>query len=231
MNTQAFESSDALPRNIDWKSHEIHMVRLLLASDHPNMCDELKRVFARTADIVVNGEAASGKETLQQLRKNPFDLLLLDMDMLDGGIDLIKSVKAYNPVLPIVILITREQVQMVIPALKAGASGLIVKGSDSDILLSAIHTVGIDEIMYVDPILTEQAARSPRISQPHTLLSIIEFTIFLLLGSGKSVNQIANGLSMSKKIASSYKMDIMKKMNFQNTEDIMSYAVQHRLAD
>ena len=61
MNTQTFATRDVSPCTIDGESHEIPMIRMLLASDQANMHKELKRIFVRTADIEVAGEAISGK--------------------------------------------------------------------------------------------------------------------------------------------------------------------------
>ncbi|MCX7184984.1 MAG: response regulator transcription factor [Nitrosospira sp.] len=231
MNIQTTHTNDASTSSIDLESHGIAMIRLLLAGDNAIIRVKLRKILAQASNITVTGEVANSTEVLSQLKKGTSDLLLLDMDMPDDvGISLIKTIKAYRPALPIIILVMQDQTQLVISALKAGASGFIAKGGDPKTLLSAIYTVGIGDI-YIDPGLSEQVAVLPRDNQTHTLLSVYELTVFLHLGIGKNADQIAEKLSMSTETVNNYKMRIMKKMNLQSSEDIIRYAMQHGLAD
>jgi len=215
----------------DVESHGIFKTRLLIVSDQINIREELKRVFAQSAHIEITAEATNGEEMLQQLKSDTFDLLLVDMDMSDGNsIGLIKSAKVYKPELPIVISIRHNQAQIAILALIAGASGFIAKNNAPEVLLAAIHAIAVGDI-YIDPILAEQMNISPQDQLLHTLLSIDEFTVFLHLGIGRSIEQIAEELPMSIETVNNHKMHIMKKMNLQDIEDMMRYAVQHGFAD
>ena len=210
------------------------MIRLLIADDHTIVREGLKRIFARTADIVVAAEAANAHEVLAQLQSDTFDLLLLDMSMPDvRGTDLLTSVKATVPTLPVVILTMHNEVQMAARALKAGASGYIVKDSDPETLLLAIRKVSSGG-RYIAPVLAEQMsfdASLPQSCLPHILLSPRELEVFYLLVSGDSVNEIAEKLSINNRTVSSHKMHLMEKMSLKNVVDLVRYALQHGLVN
>lgn len=209
------------------------MLRLLIAgaTAHEEIPEEIRNGLVRIATILVTREVVNAEEALQQLEKDTFDLLLLDMDISDGsGIDLIKSVKEYQPALPIIIFIKNDQAQIASRALAIGISGCVVKGSDLKISLAAIQAAVIGEV-YVDPVLTGKVTIQRRDDKLYTLLTVHEFTVFLLLGVGKSVDQITEELFISTEEISGYKMNIMKKMGLKNIEDLIRYAVQHGFTD
>jgi DNA-binding NarL/FixJ family response regulator len=206
------------------------MIRLLIADDHAIVRSGLKQIFALAPDLAVVGEAVNGAEVLDQLRRDAFDLLLLDLNM-DGisGADLIARVKAHWADLPILVLSMHNEPQVAARMLKAGASGYITKDCEPDILLAAIRKVAAHG-RYIAPDIAEKMVFDVTSSEQgpsHTLLSDRELEIFRLLILGRSVNEIATHLFISNKTVSTHKARLMEKMQIASMADLMRYAMDH----
>ena len=208
------------------------MIRLIIADDHAIVRGGLKQIFALAPDLEVVGEAVSGSEVLACLRQEPFDLLLLDLNMPGiSGADLIQRVKAHRADLPILVLSMHNEPQVAACALKAGANGYITKDCEPDILLTAIRKVAAGG-QYIAPELAEKMvfdATSTAQRPPHSLLSARELEVFRLLTTGRSVNDIATELAISNKTVSTHKVRLMEKMNLASMADLMRYAMEHKL--
>lgn len=206
------------------------MIRLVIADDHAIVRGGLKQIFALVPDFEVVGEAANGSEVLECLLHNPFDLLLLDLNMPGiSGVDLIMRVKAHRADLPILVLSMHNEPQVAARVLKAGATGYITKDCEPEILLAAIRKVAANG-KYVAPDLAERMvfdATSTAQRPYHSLLSDRESEVFRLLTTGKSVNEIAAQLAISNKTVSTHKVRLMEKMNLSSLADLMRYAMQH----
>jgi DNA-binding NarL/FixJ family response regulator len=104
------------------------MIRILIADDHTIMREGLKRILDGIDDIQVIGEAVDGFDTLDKVRKNAFDVLLMDLSMPGrSGVDLIRQIKDEFPKLPILILTMHEEEQYAVRAIRAGARGYLTK--------------------------------------------------------------------------------------------------------
>ena len=118
------------------------MTRVLIADDHKIVRDDLKRILAGTSDLEVAGEAASGDEALALVKSNDYDVAMLDMSMPGlAGIDLIKRLKLEKPKLRLLVLSMHAEHQYAARALKAGASGYILKGSSPREIIESIHSL------------------------------------------------------------------------------------------
>lgn len=208
------------------------MIRLVIADDHAIVRGGLKQIFALMPDLEVVGEAVNGSEVLEYLRHEPFDLLLLDLNMPGiSGADLITRVKAHRADLPILVLTMHNEPQVAARMLKAGAAGYITKDCEPDILLAAIRKVAANG-KYIGPDLAEKMVfdvTSTAQRPPHSLLSDRELEVFRLLTTGKGVNEIAIELAISNKTVSTHKVRLMEKMKLSSMADLMRYAMQHAL--
>lgn len=210
------------------------MIRLLIADDHAIVRAGLKQLFALMDGVVVAGEAASGAQVMELLRRVPVDQVLLDMSMpgIDGA-DLVTRIRAHHPRLPILVLSMFIEPQIARRALKAGASGYLTKGSEPEMLLAAIRKIGAGG-RFIDPVLAEQMALetlAPNSQQPHEQLTDREFQILRLLAGGNSVNDVAEQLIISNKTVSTHKVRLMRKMGFRSNADLVRYALVQGLAD
>lgn len=210
------------------------MIKLLIADDHALMREGLKQLFALASDLQVVGEAMSGSEVIESLRKDDVDILLLDMTMPGlSGEDLIARIRGHYPRLYILTLSMHNEPAMAQRALKAGANGYLCKDNDPKILLSAVRRVSSGG-QFLDPSIAEKMAFDAcglGNQAQHESLSDRESQILRLLAKGRCVNDIAAELFISNKTVSTHKARMMEKMGFQNTADIVRYAISHDLAD
>ncbi len=180
----------------------------------------------------VIGEAASGSETLDQLRQQSWDLVLLDIHMPDrSGLDILRHIQTGYPSVKVLVMSGLPEQQYAINVLRAGASGYLSKDSAPEELMKAVRTV-LAGRRYVSAALAEilVADLDGDPDKPmHARLSTREFQIFCKLAAGRGVSEIANELSLSVKTVSTYRSRILEKMNFHANADITSYALRNGL--
>src|SRR5262244_1026222 len=117
-------------------------LRVFVADDHALFRQGVKALLAEEPDLTVAGEAGTAKETLQRIRSEPWDILLLDISLPDGsGIDLLRQIRPHKPELPILILSMHPEEQYAVNLLRAGANGFFPKAGEAKDLLEAIRTV------------------------------------------------------------------------------------------
>jgi len=208
------------------------MIKILVADDHAIVREGLKQILADDASMVVAGEAVDGQEVLEQIRKEEWDLILLDISMPGrGGIDTLKELKAEKPKLPVLILSMYPEEQYAIRALKAGASGYLTKGSAPEELIKAILKVSKGG-RYISPSLAESLAFHVEANSDKPIqetLSDREYQVMVMIASGKTVSEIARELSLSVKTISTNRVRTLKKMGMKNNSELTFYAIKHGL--
>jgi two-component system invasion response regulator UvrY len=208
--------------------------RVLIADDHAVVRAGYKQFLEAEPSITEIGEAASGTETLDALRRKEWDLLLMDIHMPDrSGLDILRHVTSGYPDVRVLIMSGLPEEQYARNVLRAGASGYLSKDGSPEELLKAVRMV-LNGRRYVSAALAESMAadlENPRDqNQPlHTALSAREFQIFCKLAAGAAVNRIADELSLSVKTVSTYRSRILEKMSFTSNADMTSYAMRNGL--
>ncbi len=210
-----------------------HRRRVFVADDHALFRAGVKALLAEEHDLEVAGEAASAKETLQRVRGEPWDVLLLDISLPDGsGIDLLRQIRAHCPELPILILSMHPEEQYAVNLLRAGANGYVTKDAVPQQVVQAIRTL-LNGRKYISPtvaqILAEDIGGDAR--PRHETLSEREFQVFCKLAAGRSVGEIATELFLSNKTVSTYRSRILEKMNAKSNADITYYAIKNGLIE
>jgi len=210
------------------------MMRILIADDHAILRRGLIEILKRELEGTVCGEAENAEQTLAQVQGHDWDLVILDVTMPGrSGIDVLADLKRLRPKLPVLILSMHPEDQYGKRVLKAGASGYLNKDSAPEELIKAVRKV-LAGGRYVSPALAEVLALDlgRQADQPlHDRLSDRELEILRLIGSGKTISQIAEVLHLSVSTVSTYRGRISEKMNLTTTAELMSYALRHELAD
>ena len=117
-------------------------LEVLVVDDFPVIRDGLRRILADTHDLIVAGEAFDDKSAMQKINERTWSLVILDLSMPgQAGIELIRRIKTVRPQIPILIFSMRHEAYQVIRAIRAGATGYLLKDDDSDLFLSAIRLV------------------------------------------------------------------------------------------
>jgi DNA-binding NarL/FixJ family response regulator len=210
------------------------MIKLLIADDHPIVREGLKQIIRNAPDIVISGEANDGIEVLNEIKKENYDVILLDISMpRKNGIEILNEIRKGKIKSRILILSIHPEEQYAMRALKAGAYGYLTKDNVPNELISAIRKVSMGE-KYISLSLAEKLVDALKVGfdKPfHEALSNREYQVMLLLASGKSIQEIAKELFLSVKTVSTYKTRILEKMKMKNTFEIIYYAIKNRLIE
>jgi DNA-binding NarL/FixJ family response regulator len=210
------------------------MIKVLIADDHAVVREGVKHIFAETPDIRVEGEAGNGREVLEKIGKQEYDLLLLDIAMPGrDGLEILKEIRMQRPKLPVLMLSMFPEEQYALRALKSGASGYLTKDSIPNELVKAVRKVlkGGNYISssFSERLLTEITSDGTK--PLHETLSDREFQIMRMIASGRTMNEIADELSLSSKTVYTYRARILEKMDMKNNMELTHYATKHRLID
>jgi DNA-binding NarL/FixJ family response regulator len=184
--------------------------------------------------MAVTDEASSGHEVLGKIRKNNYDVLVLDVSMPGmTGLDVIKQIKSEKYDLPILILSMHSEEQFAVRTIKAGASGYLVKDSAPDELVTAIQKISKGG-KYITQTLAEKLAfelERDTEKLPHQILSNREYQVLCMIASGKTVKEIAEEIYLSIKTISTYRSRILEKMNMKTNAELTHYTIKNNLID
>ena len=208
------------------------MIKILIADDHTIVREGLKQIVANTAGLVVTGETATGRETLELIRKDDFDIILLDIAMPEkDGMAILKQLKQEKSKIPVLILSMYPEEQYAIRALKMGAAGYLTKVSAPDELIKAIKKISTGK-KYISDSLAERLALDLDVDTekpPHEYLSDREFQTMCMIASGKTVKKIAEELSLSVNTISTYRVRVLNKMKMTTNSELTHYAIKNQL--
>lgn len=211
------------------------MIRVLVADDHPVVRTGLRAILARRCNIATLAEASTGAEVRHLVGQKPWDVVVLDTNLPDcAGLEIVKEIKRLRPNLPTLLLSVHPDEEFAVRALRAGAAGYISKRAAPEELASAVQRLAQGR-RYLSPAAAEELIQALGNGDgdraPHTRLSDREYQVLCLLGSGKSVGQIAGELDRSIKTISTHRARILAKMEMRSTAQLVHYVLQQRLAE
>ena len=208
------------------------MIKVLIADDHAIVRKGLKQLIEEEYPTAVIGEVDNAESLTKRISSTPWDVVICDLNMPGrSGLDALKQIKQSFPHMPVLIMSMYPAEQYAIRALKAGASGYLSKDSIHDELIGAVKAI-LNGRKFITPLVAEMLLNDFALSSnqpPHTLLSDREFEVLKLLGSGKTISEIALKLSLSKTTVSTFRARILKKITAKSNAEIARYAIEHGL--
>jgi DNA-binding NarL/FixJ family response regulator len=179
-------------------------------------------------------EAPNGTEAMAVLSTRAFDLVLLDISLPGkNGLEILKDIKASYPQLPVLILTMHPEEQYSTRAIRAGAAGYLSKSGPPELLLTAMRDA-MSGGRFITPKVAELLAAELSFdsSRPlHEQLSGREYEVFIGIGRGETVGELAQCLSLSVKTISTYRTRVLEKMGLRNNAEIAQYAIRNKLVD
>ena len=210
------------------------MTRIAIADDHVLVRRGLAELLREMDDFRVVGEASSGDELLRLLREDRVDVIVMDMNMPGpSGLDLVKSIRAEFPRLPILVLSAHPEDQYAVRVVRAGAMGYLTKESAEADLVVAVRRVASGKRYLTQALaasLLDALDTNPD-EDPHAALSDREYQVLRLIASGMTVGGIAEHLSLSVKTVSTYRSRLLQKMGMSNNSEITRYALENGLVE
>jgi NarL family two-component system response regulator LiaR len=215
-------------------------IRVALADDHAVVRQGLRTFLELQDDVEVVGEAADGAEAVELVARTEPDVVLLDLVMprLDG-IEAIKQIRARCPATRILVLTSFADDRTVLPAVRAGAAGYLLKDVQPPELVAAIRTVHSGEAllapavatMLVEQLAAEDGANGAggeRAAGPQ--LTPRELEVIAQLARGQANKAIAFELGVSERTVKTHVSNILAKLGFTDRTQAAVYAVEHGLA-
>jgi two-component system response regulator NreC len=209
---------------------------IVIADDHAIVRAGLRSLIHDEIGLDLVGEAAGGYEAIELVQKNRPDVLVLDISMPDlDGISVTRKLKPDFPELHILILTLHEDEALVKEAIKAGASGYILKRAAETELISAIQVILRDD-MYIDPsmlrsLFTEPQPDSTQQNLPAETLTPREAEILKLIVEGYTNRQISEHLTISIRTVEGHRGNISDKLGLHSRLELVRYARQHGIID
>ena len=209
-------------------------MRILIADDHAVFRRGLTETLGEAFSRVTFGEAKTAQETIEYVRRQDWDVVILDISMPGkSGLDILDDLHRLRPKLPVLLLSMHPEGQYARRALKSGPAGYLTKESVPEELKEAVRRVRAGG-RYVSAALAEKLAfdlRREADTPVHELLSDREFQVLRMIASGRTVKQIADEIALSVKTVSTYRARILLKTGMKTTAELIRYALQSQLVD
>jgi DNA-binding NarL/FixJ family response regulator len=188
----------------------IDPIRVLIVDDHPVVRDGLRGVLDGEPDLQVVGEASHGAEAVARARATPVDGVLMDLRMpVMGGVEAIGELRRTAPDVRVLVLTTYDTDRDVLPAIEAGATGYLLKGSSRTELIDAIRSAARGETVLspsvAGKLFRERAQRTQTLSER-------EREILRLVARGQSNSEIGKTLLIGEATVKTYLLRAYRKL-------------------
>jgi DNA-binding NarL/FixJ family response regulator len=193
------------------------VIRVLIADDQPLVRTGLRMILSTEPDIEVVGESADGASAIDMCARHHPDVVLMDVRMPGvDGIDATRAITAGEQAPRVLVLTTFDLDEIVYDALRAGASGFLLKDAPEDRLVTAIRVVAEGGSLFAPSVtrrlIEEFATRAPRTEAPVTGLTEREREVLALVARGLSNAEIARELVVSENTVKTHVARLLMKL-------------------
>lgn len=210
------------------------IVRVLIADDHTMVRESLVALLEASGRAMVVGQAANGLEALALAESLDPDVAIIDISMPGlGGLEVIRRLQLQAPRTRVLVLTMHEDQEYLLHAVRAGATGFLLKDSPAAELVAAVANVGEGRGHFSPDaarVLAEQLQRPDRsLDDPYGSLTPREREVFHLIVEGLSTKEVARRLDISAKTAENHRARVLAKLDARNTAEVIRYAVRRGL--
>jgi len=210
------------------------VTRILIADDHAIVRSGLKKVLDAKPDLEVVAEAEDGAEAVEKALKEDVHLAILDVSMPRmTGIQAAAELHKRKPELKTLMLSMHDSEQFLFEALKAGASGYVLKsGADTDIVDAVRAAMRGDSYLYpsaVTGLVRDYVERGERDEEEFDVLTPRELEVLKLIAEAYTSQQIANALFISIKTVDRHRQNILEKLGMRDRVELTRYAIKRGL--
>lgn len=195
-------------------------IRVLIADDHVTVREGLAAIIGRQSDMMVIGEAATGRDAVELWKMHCPHVTLLDLRMpLLDGVGALNEIRQHEPTARIIVLTTFDTDNDIARAIRAGAKGYVLKGAQREELLDCIRKVHAGETSIPASLVSKLAA-----SMSSAALTVREIDVLTLLARGKSNKEIGMKLYISETTVKSHLRSIFTKLNVLSRTEAVTTA-------
>lgn len=199
-------------------------VQLLLADDHKIILDSLSNSLNEQPDILVMAQASTGTEVLQELQKQDFDVVILDLNMPEkNGLECMEVISKEYPHLKVLFLTIYQEEYVIKKLIELGAKGFLLKNVSLDKLIDAIHCIHNGGTYFED--LSDLYFNKQNLTQAvQDSLTPREKEIIKLTVQGLPSHEIADKLFISEYTANTHRKNILRKLKLANIAQLVAFA-------
>jgi DNA-binding NarL/FixJ family response regulator len=209
-------------------------IRVLLADDHTLVRAGIRALIEAVDGAQIVGEAANGREAVALAREHAPDVVVMDISMKElNGIEATEAIVAHAPERKVLILSMHAAAEFVHRAMKAGASGYVVKDSAPMELRLAIEAIARGEV-YVSPRVSHHLVSVLNggiqgASSPLEALTLRQREVLQMIAEGKGTKEIAALLGVSPKTVETHRATLMSRLGIYDIAGLVKYAARHHL--
>jgi two-component system, NarL family, response regulator DevR len=212
-------------------------VRVLIVDDHAVVRLGLKTLLAEETDIQVVAEAENSEQALIQTRNHLPEVVVLDIQLPDqSGIDTCRKILSQFPQIRVVMLTSYASELFLEQAVKAGASGYVLKQVGNEELVRAIKAAALGEMAFDTKTTSQMVNRFKQMGktiEENTIadLSPREIEVMLLVAEGESNKEIGIRLHLSEITIRNYVSNILSKLQLRNRIEIATFVLNHNMTN
>lgn len=211
--------------------------RILLVDDHEVVRLGLRSLLERHSQFEVVAEAGTARDAIEQVEQYSPDVVVMDIRLPGGsGIEACEEISEKYPDTKVIMLTSYAEDEMLFSAIRAGASGYVLKQIEGEGLVRAIEAVGRGEAL-LDPAVTQRIFQEVRKAAKEEEASAFaaltqqEKHVLMLVSEGKTNREIAKALFLGEGTVRNYVSSILSKLGVSNRAEAAAYAVEHNLRD
>jgi DNA-binding NarL/FixJ family response regulator len=203
--------------------------RVILADDHAMVAEGLGRLISEVADLV--GQVTDGRQLVDSARRLKPDIIISDVSMpVMSGLDALRQLKAEGSQARFIFLTMHTEAQLAAEAMRAGASGYLLKAAAGEELFEAIRAAMAGRVFLSPHIAGDVLRTISGANQGERQLTSRQREVLQLIAQGKRMKEIASDLNISVRTVEDHKSQLLVALGVKSTADLVKFALKHGLA-